>query len=42
MQNVDKSMELSRREEDVLSAEKRVLTRQKTVEADKGEMTDED
>ena len=42
MQNVDKSFELSRREEDVQSAEKRVLTRRKTIEADKGELTDKD
>ena len=42
MQNVDKSLELKRREEDVQSAEERLLTRRKAVEADEGEMTDKD
>ena len=42
MQHVDKSLGLKRREEDVQSTEKRVLTRQKSIEADKGEMTDAD
>lgn len=41
MQNVDKAFELKRREEGVQSAEERVLTGRKTVEADKGEWTDE-
>lgn len=42
LQNVDKSLELKRREEDVQSGEERVLIRQKAVEADEGEKTDKD
>jgi len=40
MQNLDKSLELDRKEKDVQSAEERVLTRQKAVEAVEGKLTD--
>jgi hypothetical protein len=39
MQNLDKSLELDRREKDVQSAEERLLTRRKAVEVDEGEST---